>query len=203
MCILASDRKTRETLLLLYHDIQNHFGRRKTRLVIARDYFWPGLDHDVEEYIRSCDSCARNKASIQSPAGLLHSILVLSNRFSEIALDFVGLILKSNGFDMILGMTDRLTNYVKLEPVHSTATAQEIADVVYRSWYRQFGMPDAVTSDRDKLFTSKFWKELFKKTKVQLRISTAYHPETDGSSERSNKTLIEALRHYVNIRQSD
>jgi hypothetical protein len=126
-----------------------------------------------------------------------------SNRFSEMALDFVGPVPKSNGFDMILGMTDRLTNYVKLEPVHSTATAQDIADVVYHSWYRQFGMPEAMTSDRDKLFTSKFWKELFKKTKVQLRMSTAYHPETDGSSERANKTLIEALRHYVNIRQSD
>ncbi len=104
---------------------------------------------------------------------------------------------------MILGMTDRLTGYVKLEPVHSTATAQEIANVVYRSWCRQFGMPKAITSDRDKLFTSKFWKELFKKSKVQLRMSTAYHPETDGASERSNKTFIEALRHYVNARQSD
>jgi hypothetical protein len=203
LCIPASDRKTRETLLLLHHNVQNHFGRRKTRLAIARDYFWPGLDHDVEEYIRSCDSCARNKASTQSPAGLLHPMPVPSNRFSEMALDFVGPVPKSNGFDMILGMTDRLINYVKLEPVHTTATAQEIADVVYRSWYRQFGIPDAVTSDRDKLFTSKFWKELFKKTKVQLRMSTAYHPETDGSSERSNKTLIEALRHYINVRQSD
>ena len=104
---------------------------------------------------------------------------------------------------MILGMTDRFTGYVKLEPVHSTATAPEIADIVYRSWYRQFGLPDAITSDRDKLFTSKFWKELFKKIKVQLRMSTSFHPETDGSSERSNKTLIESLRHYVNIRQTD
>ena len=64
-------------------------------------------------------------------------------------------------------------------------------------------MPKAITSDRDKLFTSKFWKELFKKSKVQLRMSTAYHPETDGASERSNKTFIEALRLYVNVRQSD
>ena len=203
LCIPAFDRKTRETLLLLHHDVQNHFGRRKTRSAIARDYFWPGLDQDVDEYIRTCDSCARNKTSTQPPAGLLHPMPVPLNRFSELALDFVGTLPKSDGFDTILGMTDRLTDYVKLEPVHSTATAQQIADVIYRSWYRQFGMPEAITSDRDKLFASKFWKELFKKAKVQLRMSTSYHPETDGSSERSNKTLVEALRHYVNVRQSD
>ena len=203
LCIPISDRKTRETLLLLHHDVENHFGRRKTRSSIAREYFWPGLDQDVEEYIRTCDSCARNKTSTQAPAGLLHPLPVPSSRFDELALDFVGPLPESGGFDMILGMTDRLTNYTKLEPVHSTATAEDIADVVYRSWCRQFGMPKAITSDRDKLFTSKFWKELFKKSKVQLRMSTAYHPETDGASERSNKTLIEALRHYVNVRQSD
>ena len=60
-----------------------------------------------------------------------------------------------------------------------------------------------MTSDRDKLFTSGFWKELHKRTRVDLRMSTSFHPETDGSSKRSNKTMIEALRHYVNLRHSD
>jgi hypothetical protein len=100
-------------------------------------------------------------------------------------------------------MTDRLTDYVKFEPTHSTATAADIADLVYRSWYRQFGLPKAMTSDRDKLFTSNFWKELHKRLRIHLRMSTSYHPETDGSSERSNKTMIEALRHYVNLRHTD
>jgi hypothetical protein len=104
---------------------------------------------------------------------------------------------------MILVMTDRLTNYVKIEPMYKTATARDVADILYQSWYRQFGLPQAITCDRDKLFISKFWTELFKKIDIQLRMSTAYHPETDGSSERSNKTVIEALRHYVNVRQSD
>src|SRR5204862_2691517 len=83
------------------------------------------------------------------------------------------------------------------------ATAADIADLVYRSWYCQFGLPKAMTSDRDKLFTSGFWKELHKRIRVDLRMSTSFHPETDGSSERSNKTMIEALRHYVNLRHSD
>src|SRR5438045_4155378 len=69
---------------------------------------------------------------------------------------------------MILVMTDRLTNYAKFEPTHSTATAQDIADLVYRSWYRQFGLPKVITSDRDKLFTSKFWKELHKRIHIHF-----------------------------------
>jgi len=124
-------------------------------------------------------------------------------RFDELALDFVGTLPLSKGFDTILVMTDRLTDYVKLEPTHSTATAQDIAELVYASWYRQFGLPTAITSDRDKLFTSNFWKELHKRIKISLRMSTSFHPETDGSSERSNKTMIEALRHYVNLKHTN
>ena len=83
------------------------------------------------------------------------------------------------------------------------ATASEIASLLYRTWYHQFGLSAAITLDRDKLFVSKFWQELFKKLNVHLRISTAFYPETDGSSERSNKIAIKALHHYLNIRQND
>src|SRR5579859_8001982 len=107
-------------------------------------------------------------------------------------MDFVGSLPRSLRFDSIIVITDRLTNYVKIEPTKTTATAPEITELFYKTWYRQFRLPAAITSDRDKLFVSRFWKELFKKVNVHLRMSTAYHPETDGSSERSNKTVIEA-----------
>ena len=94
-------------------------------------------------------------------------------------------------------------NYVLIEPTTMRATAPETASLFYRTWYHRFGLPTAITSDRDKLFVSKSWQELFKKLNVHLRKSTAFHPETDCSLERSNKTAIEALRHYVNTRQND
>src|SRR5271170_6027065 len=119
------------------------------------------------------------------------------------ALDFVGPLVPSKGYNTILVMTDQLTDYVKFEPTHSTATAADIADLVYHSWHRQFGLPKAMTSDCDKLFTSNFWKEFNKRLRIHLRMSTSYHPEMDGSSERSNKTMIEALRHYINLRHTD
>jgi hypothetical protein len=103
----------------------------------------------VHLYIKSCISCSRNKSPTQAPAGFLHPMPIPEHRFDELAMDFVGTIPISNGFDMILVMTDRLTDYVKLEPTHSTATAQDIATLVYSSWYRQFGLPiKAITSDR-------------------------------------------------------
>ena len=204
LCIPGNDRKSREKLLKLHHDeMGNHFGPDKTRRSLMRDYYWPGIQRDVDLYVKSCNSCGRNKSSTQAPAGFLHPMPIPKQRFDELALDFVGPVPMSKGYDTILVMTDRLTNYVKLEPTVSTASAQDIARLVYASWYRQFGLPKAITSDRDKLFTSKFWKELHKRMKISLRMSTAYHPETDGSSERSNKTMIEALRHYVNFRHSD
>ena len=89
-----------------------------------------------------------------TPAGFLHPLLVSSNRFLEIALDFVGPLFKSNGYDCILIMTDRLTDYILIEPTVMTATAPEIVLLFYKTWYRRFGLSTAITSDRDKLFVS-------------------------------------------------
>ena len=89
-----------------------------------------------------------------NPAGFLHPLPVSSNRFLEIALDFVGPLPESNGHDCILIMTDRFTDYVLIEPTVTRATAPEIALLFYKTWYRRFGPPTAITSDRDKLFVS-------------------------------------------------
>ena len=202
LCI-PRERTTREYLLSLHHDGQNHFGYEKTYEMITRDYFWPGLDKDVKTYIKSCESCARNKTSTEALRGLLHSMPIPGGRFIEIAIDLVSPIPKCKGYDTILSVTDRFTGYVRLVAVHSTDTAQQIAETFYLNWCRTFGLPEAITSDRDKLFTSHFWTELLRKRRIQRRMSTAAHPETDGSSERSNKTLIESLRHYVNAWQTN
>jgi len=194
LCI-PSYRTVQEALLATYHDDQNHFGVSKTQGNLSRDFLWPGITSDVEAYIRSCGSCAQNKSSTQASAVFLIPLPVPLNRFLEIALDFVGPFPESNGYDCILIMTDRLTDYVLIEATVTTVTAPETALLFYKTRYRCFGLPSAIISDRDKLLVSLFWQELFKKLNVHLRMSTAFHPETDGSSEYSNKTAIEALRH--------
>ena len=196
-------RDTRTMLLRQHHDNENHFGIAKTRGALTALYFWPNIAKDVVNYINSCSTCLRNKSTTQAPAGFLHSLPIPRDRFADIAMDFVGPIPECKGFDMLLIMTDRLTNYVRIIPTRSTATARDMAQLVYESWYRLFGLPHSIVSDRDKLFTSHFWKELHRLLDIRIKMSTAAHPETDGSSERSNKTAIEALRNYVNRRQSD
>src|SRR5579859_1998050 len=186
LCI-PDDRPTKETLLTMYHDDQNYFGGHKTQAAIVRDYFWPGVTKDIGTYIKSCDSRIRNKSSTQSPTGFLHPMPVPSAHFREIAMDFVGHLPRLHSFDSVIIVTDRLMNYLKIEPTKTSVTAPEIADLFYQTWYRQCGLPTAITSDRDKLFIGRFWKELMKKVDVHLRMSMAYRPETDGSSERSNK----------------
>lgn len=153
---------------------------------------WP-LAKDVEQYVRTCLSCALNKSSTQLLAGFQHPMPIPADRFMDLALDFVSPLPTCKGFDLILSMMDRLTGCVKLEPLKSTASVCEVAEIVYQSWYQQFSLPESIASDRDKLFTSHFWQEVFKKLKIPLRMSGSFHPETDGSSEQINKTFIKSL----------
>ena len=202
LCV-PSCRMTQETLLQEHHDHENHYGAFKTRAKLARSYFWPTMTADVDKYIRSCSQCLRNKSSTQSPSGLLHPLPILIDCFDDISMDFVGPLPKSHGFDMLLVITDRLTGYVKAEPTVQTITAKGVAELFHWTWYRQFGLPKTIVSDRDKLFLSHFWKELHRLLGVKIMLSTSYHPQTDGATERANKTVIEAIWQYVNRRQMD
>lgn len=106
-----------------------------------------------------------------------------------------------NGFDCILSLTDRLNSDIRIIPTRCDITAEDLAVIFFDNWYCENGLPLDIVSDRDKLFTSKFWKALHTLTGVQLKLSTSYHPETDGASERSNKTINQAIRYHVRRNQ--
>ena len=112
----------------------DHFGVRKSYQTLSSGYFWPSLSKDVCKYIASCSQCLCNKSSNQVTTGLLHSLPVPHEQFSHIAIDFVGPFPKSNGYDMILIITDKLMNYVHIELMHSTAIAPDIAFLVNESF---------------------------------------------------------------------
>ena len=134
---------------------------------------------------------------------ILYSIFIFKNHFVEMILDFIETLVSFKGFDIILVMIDRLMNYFKFEPIHFTVIVADITDLIYRSWYRQFEFPKIITSNRNKLFTSEFWKKLHKWIQVDLYISIFFHSEIDDFSERFNKTMIEVLCYYVNLWYSD
>jgi len=126
---------------------------------------------------------------------------VPESRGDSIAMDFVGPLPMDNTFDCILTITDRLGTDVRIIPTHTDITAEELAVLFFDNWYCENGLPNSIVCDRDKLFISRFWRALTKLTGVKLKMSSAYHPETDGASERSNKTVNQLLRFHVKRNQ--
>jgi hypothetical protein len=201
--VVPADPLLKEILLHDAHDILGHLGARKTYNALALSYFWPQLRRTVILYVQSCDGCQRNKARTTLLAGQLHSLPVPGRMFTDIALDFVGPLPMSEGFDMLMTVTCRLSGYARLIPCMTTDGARKAADRMYAGWHRFFGIPERMVSDRDKLFVSEFWGALYRRMGTQLQMSTAFHPETDGRSEKTNKTAVQIMRMSVGRDQKD
>ena len=120
---------------------------------------------------------------MQKPTGPLHPLPVPNKRGDSVAIDFIGPLPLNEGFDCILTMTDRLGSDICIIPMQLTITAEDLALLFFNNWYCENGLPQDIISNRDKLFVSKFWRALHNLTGVKLKPSSAYHPETNGSSE--------------------
>ena len=156
------------------------------------------MRRDLEvAYIPSCSKCQCNKDRMAKTTGPLHPLPVPDDRFDSVVLDFIRPLPEEDGKDTILTMTDTLGADIKLIAIHSSYTAEQVAIVFFDEWYCENGLMRHLISDRDALFTSALWDALHKITGVKLKMSTAYHPETDGASEQTNKTLNQMVRYHV------
>lgn len=193
----------RESLFRLAHDSLGHYGAAKSYAALRDSFYWPNMRRDLEEsYIPGCVDCQRNKSPTTKPAGPLHSLSVPDGRFDAVALDFVGPLPEDDGFNYLLTITDRLGVDIRLVPCRTDLSAERAAVLFFDYWYCENGLPLEIISDRDKLFISCFWSALHKLTGVKVKLSSAFHPQTDRSSERTNKTVIQALRYFVDRKQT-
>uniref|UniRef100_A0A0W0FPM1 Putative reverse transcriptase-RNase H-integrase n=1 Tax=Moniliophthora roreri TaxID=221103 RepID=A0A0W0FPM1_MONRR len=135
------------------------------------------------------------------PSGPAHPLPVPDGCGTSVALDFVGLLPEENGFNCLLSMTCRLGSDIHLVPCCTNISAEEAATLFFDHWYCENGLPLEIIVYHDKLWTSTFWKTLQQLSGVQLALSSSFHPETDGSSERSNKMLVQSIRFYVDRAQ--
>lgn len=190
----------REGFIRQCHDDVGHFGVAKTLEMVRRSYYWEGMRQDVVDYVSSCAPCQTSKSTTVKPAGRLHSLPVPQAKFLDIGIDFVGPLPTSQGFDQLIVITDRLTGYVVLIPTTITANAREVARLFYDHWLSKFGCPRSIVSDRGSIFQSGVWRHVTKHIDTKSMLSTSYHPQTDGISERSNKSVIESLRTLTDIR---
>jgi len=186
------------------NEIAGHVGTEKTYEIISRSYFWPGMNKDIKKYIQTCESCQRNKSRNQQPTGLLQPLQIPTKKWEHVTMDFiVQLPTTKQGFDSIVVFVDKLSKRAHFCPTYTTATAPEIAKIFFIIIFRYHGLPKAIISDRDAKFTSNFWQTLFKQVGTKLSMSTAFHPQTDGQTERLNRILEEMLRAYVNYQQDN
>lgn len=181
-----------------------HLGFDKTYELMHRMFYWPRMDKSVRNFVSTCDVCQRIKDSTTAPTGLLQPLPVPTTRFEQVSLDLITQLPKTKlGHDAIVVFVDRLSKLAYFCPTTSNVDAPGVASLFFGTVWRHHGLPRVLVSDRDPRFISKFWQSLFKLCGTNFNISTAYHPETDGQTERTNRTLEQMLRAYVCHKQND
>jgi hypothetical protein len=185
------------------HKLRGHPGIRKTTQLINRLFFWPGLRKDVTAYVRGCHTCARAKPVRHKPYGLLKPLPIGERPWSSISMDHIEALPLSATFDSILVIVCRLTKQAIFIPTNTIDTAKDLAQHFITHVFSKHGLPADIVSDRGRLFVSKFWSSLCQALDITSNLSTAYHPETDGQTERVNQILEQYLRIYTNYQQDD
>lgn len=205
--VLPKTGSWRKDFLHMAHDSPTggHFGVKKTLERLRRVVFWEGMPTDTERYVNGCRTCQKAKASTLKPAGKLQPLPIPTGPWQSVSLDFLGPLPKQGkrGFDMLLVMVDRFTKMVHLRPTYLTADAQKVARVFYEAVVINHGVPRELVSDRDTRWTGAFWRELCSKLQMRLAMSSSYHPQTDGQTERVNRVINERLRAYINETGTD
>lgn len=181
-----------------------HFGVHKTEELITRYFWWPGLRDFVQSQIKTCDTCQRNKAQNKPSAGKLMPLPVPGYRWEAVSLDLITDLPKTNsGYDAVCVFVDKLTKMVHVCPTVSSCDAPDIAQIFIRDVCRLHGLPKQVIHDRGTQFTSHFFTRLCQGFGVKQLPSTAFHPQTDGQTERVNRVLEDVLRHFTNAEQTN
>lgn len=187
-----------QTFLQIAHS-ESHVGFAKCWESLSRQWYIRGLTKYLREYLKHCPQCQLYQTPRHLPHGALQPIITPPAPFHTLTIDFIlALPTSKKGYEVIMSVTDKFSRKITLIPGKSTFAAADWAHRFLRRLQKiDWGLPKQIISDRDRKFLSDFWKALFEKLGVKLLYSTAYHPQTDGSSERTNQTVEIALRFWM------
>lgn len=193
-------------ILYELHDApySGHPGRDKTYDAVSRLYWWPGMGKDVQRYVQACPQCQRNKSTNFKPVGLLQPLPTPEHPWDSVSMDLISQLPRTaDGHDSILVIVCRLTKMVHIVATTTTCGALGVAKLYRDHVWKLHGVPKDIVSDRGKEFCNAFTAELYRLIGTQQKLSTAYHPQTDGQTERVNRVIEDMLRNYVGGKQDD
>ncbi|KAJ9554331.1 hypothetical protein OSB04_018376 [Centaurea solstitialis] len=197
--VVGDNDDLRRELIEFFHAsaLGGHSGVHATNQRLARSVYWKGMQAQVRNFVRSCHVCQQSKYETAASPGLLQPIEIPDRFWSVVSMDFVEGLPKSGGYTTILVVVDKLSKFAHFLALKHPYTAATISQLFLDNVTKLYGMPDKIISDRDPLFLSNFWKELFRVHKTKLAHSTAYHPQSDGQTEVLNRCLETYLRCFT------
>src|SRR5882724_2228413 len=195
---VPNELELRREVVKSCHDppIMGHPGRYKTLEIVQRNYWWPGMSTFVKNYVEGCVTCQESKNITHPTKEPIHPTEIPAMPFEIITTDFITDFPVCQGKDAILVVTDRHTKAFEAIPCNKTITADQTADLLVKHIFLRYGVPKKMISDRGPQYASKVMKEVLNSMGVRSALSTAYHPQTDGASERINQELEQYLRAY-------
>ena len=171
--------------------------------LIKQNYWWPGIKEDIRKYVQGCFKYQQNKVQHQKKAGELHPLEMPQEPWQEISINIIGPLMKSNGKDTIMVIVDRFTKMIRLKATMMNIFSEEIVKIYWDKIWKIHRVPRKILSNRGPQFTSRFMKKFTKVLEITRQLSTAYHSQTNGQTERINQEVKAFLWHYVNYQQDD
>jgi len=187
------------------HDslVAGDFRQEKTIEIVTRDFCWKGLPDWIRDYVRCGDECQHRKSPRHAKYGLLQPLEVPDAAWSSISTDFITQLPERQGKTQIVVEVDRFTKMAHFIGLDEKGTAKDVADTFLRQVWKLHRLLTELISDMDAKFSGEFWQSLWKMLAVKRPMSTAYHPQTDGQTGRTNQVLEGYLRTFVNYDQDD
>ncbi|MBW0547779.1 hypothetical protein O181_087494 [Austropuccinia psidii MF-1] len=203
--VVPNDPTIQLSILQKHHDspLAGHPGQEKTLKIFKRDFHWSGMTQFIKDYVSSCQQCSRNKNIHHKKFGLLKPLPIPNGPWICLSMSFITQLPLPNSFDSILVIVDRIPKMVVFIPTMSSITSLDLTHLFIKNISSKHGLPSSIVSDRGSLFVSFFWTNLCQTLKISIDISTSYHPETDGQTERVNQILEQYLQMYFSYHQDD
>lgn len=180
-----------------------HPGQHKTLELVRRNFYWPGMRRFINEYIASCEPCQRNKAGHHKPYGKLATLPVPEGPWRSISMDHIIDLPRAGGYNAILVVVCRLTKMAHFIKAKTSDTSRDLAGQFLEHVFRPHGVPNDIVSDRGTTFTSQWWRTFLEMLEIKPNLSTAFHPQSDGQTERVNQSIETHLRIFCEYDQSN